>query len=270
MLIGLGQDLQLVSAMAGATALREPGVFFTDDECAHVAASSTPEATLAGLFSAKEALFKALPEQTGSYWTDIELIHERRGAVTVRLHGALDAAFRANRWQARVSISHSGEYASAVAVIWPAPATASACAPEPGASAMTYEPSTTTMWVRPNDLDSLGHVNNATVLEYLENGRWDWMSRNGIRPGKRVIAVVARIEVDYRRMIATRQVRVETTLEHQPDPDEIAYQVVFRQQVIPIEDNPSLPAVLARVQVGFFDTEAGGLATVNDFFHVPQ
>lgn len=124
MLIGLGQDLQLVSAMASATALREPGVFFTEGECAHVASSATPEATLAGLFSAKEALFKALPEQTGSYWTDIELVHERRGAVAVRLHGALEAAFRANHWQARVSISHSGEYASAVAVIWSAaPAT---------------------------------------------------------------------------------------------------------------------------------------------------
>jgi hypothetical protein len=46
--------------------------------------------------------------------------------------------------------------------------------------------------------------------------------------------------------------------------------VVFRQQVIPVEDNPSLPAVLARVQVGFFDTEAGALATVDDFFHVQQ
>lgn len=133
---------------------------------------------------------------------------------------------------------------------------------------MTYEPSTTTMWVRPNDLDSLGHVNNATVLEYLENGRWDWMARNGIRSGRRVIAVVARIEVDYRRMIATRQVRVETTLEHEPDPDEITYQVVFRQRVIPIEEGPSLPAVLARVQVGFFDTEAGGLATAEDFFQL--
>lgn len=131
---------------------------------------------------------------------------------------------------------------------------------------MIYEPSTTTMWVRPNDLDSLGHVNNATVLEYLETGRWDWMARNGIEHGSRVIAVVARIEIDYRRMIASRQVQVETTLEHEPDPDDIAYQVVFRQEVIPLEDDPALPAVLARVQVGFFDTATRGLATVEDFF----
>lgn len=135
---------------------------------------------------------------------------------------------------------------------------------------MIYEPSTTILCVRPNDLDSLGHVNNATVLEYLETGRWDWMARNGINPGRRVIAVVARIEVDYRRMITTRQLRVETTLEHQPEPDEIAYQVVFRQQVIPLDDTASRPAALARVQVGFFDTGVGRLATVNDFFDVPQ
>lgn len=126
------------------------------------------------------------------------------------------------------------------------------------------------MWVRPNDLDGLGHVNNATVLEYLENGRWDWMAKNGIRAGRRVIAVVARMEVDYRRMIVCRQVRVETALEHVFDPDEITYQVVFRQQVVPIEDGgeSAPPAALARVQVGFFDTAAGTLATADQFFHL--
>lgn len=119
MLIGLGQDLQHIAAMAAATGLREPGVFFTERECAHAASSVTPEATLAGLFSAKEALFKALPPmQVGGYWTDIELTREPHGAVAVRLHGAFGAAFQANRWQTRVSISHSGEYACAVAVVW--------------------------------------------------------------------------------------------------------------------------------------------------------
>jgi acyl-CoA thioesterase FadM len=36
---------------------------------------------------------------------------------------------------------------------------------------------------RPNDLDSLGHVNNAIVLEYLEAGRWSWFARNCLRRG---------------------------------------------------------------------------------------
>lgn len=118
MLIGLGQDLQHIASMATATGLREPGVFFTERECAHVTSSATPEATLAGLFSAKEAVFKAMPVQVGSYWTDIELTREPHGAVTVCLHGALGEAFRAQQWQTRVSISHSGEYACAVAVVW--------------------------------------------------------------------------------------------------------------------------------------------------------
>lgn len=137
---------------------------------------------------------------------------------------------------------------------------------------MTFEPTTTLMWVRPNDLDSLGHVNNATVLEYLENGRWDWMARNGIHAGPRVIAVVARMEVDYRRMITCRQVRVETALAHAPDPDEITYQVVFQQQVIPVEDgaDAALPAALARVQVGFLDTATGNLTTADSFFHTHE
>ncbi|WP_261569598.1 acyl-CoA thioesterase, partial [Frankia gtarii] len=67
--------------------------------------------------------------------------------------------------------------------------------------------------VRPNDLDALGHVNNAVALEYLEAGRWDWLDHQGLVPGDRLIAVVARIEIDYRAEIPRGRVEIRTALE---------------------------------------------------------
>ncbi|RKI59045.1 acyl-CoA thioesterase, partial [Corallococcus sp. AB049A] len=48
---------------------------------------------------------------------------------------------------------------------------------------MHFEESSLTLRVRPNDLDTLGHVNNATTLEYLEAGRWAWLERQGLTRG---------------------------------------------------------------------------------------
>lgn len=119
MLIGIGQDIQRIEDLARTSELRTPGVFFTDAECAHAGRSSAPVATFAGLFSAKEALFKTLPEDltSGFFWSDIEVAHGRTGKPMFHLHGAIGRAFAERGWRAELSISHSGEYASAVAVV---------------------------------------------------------------------------------------------------------------------------------------------------------
>ena len=75
--------------------------------------------SLAGIFAAKEAFFKALG--TGfrqGPWHDVEVDHDRLGAPFLRLSGvhALAAAARSTRPPA-VSISHDGDYAVAQ-VIW--------------------------------------------------------------------------------------------------------------------------------------------------------
>lgn len=141
-----------------------------------------------------------------------------------------------------------------------------------------YHDTDTVMWVRPNDLDSLGHVNNATVLEYLECGRWDWLARNQPRAsGGRVIAVVARMEIDYRRIIESRRVLVHTHLESAPAAGEIGYRVAFVQTLFAApSETPGVPeivpgqeAVRALVQVGFYDTHDKCLATVDEFFRQP-
>ena len=64
------------------------------------------------------------------------------------------------------------------------------------------EPSMVTITVRPTDLDSKGHTNNARYLEYLQAGRWRWLEDNGLTDESLrqagAVLVTARIEIDYR------------------------------------------------------------------------
>ena len=66
-----------------------------------------------------------------------------------------------------------------------------------------------TLATRPNDLDILGHVNNAVALEYFEAGRWDWRRRVGLEASA-VAVVVSRIEVDYLGQIFPGEIVVVT------------------------------------------------------------
>ncbi|NBD10911.1 MULTISPECIES: thioesterase family protein [Corallococcus] len=132
---------------------------------------------------------------------------------------------------------------------------------------MHFEESSLTLRVRPNDLDTLGHVNNATVLEYLEAGRWAWLERQGLKRGAAVVAVVSRVEVDYRREIPPGDVRVHTVLES-PAEDELDveglnYRARFRQRVFLSGDGPL--AVEAVVSVAFLDARTRSLASLQQF-----
>ncbi len=65
--------------------------------------------------------------------------------------------------------------------------------------------------VRFSDLDAMGHVNNAVVISYLEQGRFQWWrSFLGGRKFQEEGFLMARVEVDYRRPILLGDdVRVE-------------------------------------------------------------
>ena len=133
---------------------------------------------------------------------------------------------------------------------------------------MRYEESSLLLRVRPNDLDSLGHVNNATVLEYLEAGRWAWMELHSLRRGGSIIAVTIRIEVDYRREIAPQEVLVRTRLEA-PSPSElheegaIHYRVRFRQQIF--VDSGRVLAVEAHVEAACINAADRSLRPVQEY-----
>ena len=95
--------------------------FFTKEELAHCATrQKTKYASLAGIFAAKEAFFKALG--TGfrkGKWTDVEVLHTEYGAPYFHLTG--EYAVAAAEWSTAdpaLSISHDGAYAIAQ-VVWP-------------------------------------------------------------------------------------------------------------------------------------------------------
>src|SRR6478609_3735606 len=133
---------------------------------------------------------------------------------------------------------------------------------------MKLEPVTLALGVRPRDLDSLGHVNNAVALEYLEAGRWAWLTHHRVIRSQSVVAIVTRVEIDYLREIPFQQVLVETALLDLPPDfeDDLTYRVVFHQGVL-LEPGGK-PAVLARVQVGFLDAENRSLTTLQKFLAV--
>lgn len=57
--------------------------------------------------------------------------------------------------------------------------------------------------VQRDEIDELGHVNNARFLEYFERGRMDWYNRCdpalNSRTDQRLGTVVVNIDVNYRR-----------------------------------------------------------------------
>ncbi|WP_460204030.1 acyl-CoA thioesterase [Scytonema sp. NUACC21] len=128
---------------------------------------------------------------------------------------------------------------------------------------MKFEPISLTLQVRPNDLDSLGHVNNATVLEYLEAGRWLWLDHHNLRHGQRILPVVARIEINYRREILPGEVRVITKIEDTEK--EYCYQAVFCQTVEIFTNGAAIIAADARVKIGFIDAVERKLKSLQDF-----
>jgi acyl-CoA thioester hydrolase len=132
---------------------------------------------------------------------------------------------------------------------------------------MLFGESRLTLPVRPNDLDVLGHVNNAVALEYLEAGRWDWLDRQGFERGDRLIAVVARIEIDYLAEIPRGRVEVRTLLDSpaagEYDEDDLTFRARFRQRVhLPDTDRTAVDAL---VTVAFLDAAKRCLVSMQDF-----
>lgn len=90
---------------------------FTDQEISY--ARSSPRLVhqrLAARFAAKEAAVKALnvSDTQPVNWRDIEVCHDPSGGCALDLHGAMRQLGGGRHWS--VSISHEGDYATAVVV----------------------------------------------------------------------------------------------------------------------------------------------------------
>lgn len=105
---GIGIDLQRVAEIIpyeDSFDFRSSGELtgiFSAREIAYACARPSPTQTLAGLFAAKEAILKASAETAARELKDIEILPDANGAPA---HPGF-----------RISISHSGEYATAVAL----------------------------------------------------------------------------------------------------------------------------------------------------------
>jgi holo-[acyl-carrier protein] synthase len=117
----VGIDLVRVSRVAESLAQfgeRFLKRVFTDGEIAYATASPAMAAErLAARFAAKEAALQALGFIDGGSWRQIEVTRQASGRCELSLHGAArDAAAHAGVTGIAVSLSHEGDYATAVVV----------------------------------------------------------------------------------------------------------------------------------------------------------
>ncbi|KAK0951983.1 beta subunit of fatty acid synthetase [Friedmanniomyces endolithicus] len=93
---------------------------FSEGEVAYCRKAADPQASFAGRWSAKEAVFKSLKVESrgaGAGMREIEIGNDENGAPTVTLHGeAKAAAEKAGVKGTTVSISHSDAQVIAVAI----------------------------------------------------------------------------------------------------------------------------------------------------------
>jgi holo-[acyl-carrier protein] synthase len=94
--------------------------WFTAREIAYCSAKAVPSRHFAARFAAKEAVVKALPIawEGPLPWRSIEISNDARGVPSVDLSGPLlDAVASVGVGDVSVSLSHCGEYATAVAIV---------------------------------------------------------------------------------------------------------------------------------------------------------
>ncbi len=122
MITGIGTDLVEVARFRSVMSRRGERFLekvFTSGERKYCEEKMHRLAHYTARFAAKEAVLKSLGTgwSGGIHWTDIEILHQKNGAVGVKLAG-LAAKIAKERKVKRVvlSISHSRKYASALAV----------------------------------------------------------------------------------------------------------------------------------------------------------
>ena len=121
MIVGIGNDIIEIERIEKAI-LKEgfKNKVYTQRELENIEKRGNRTETYAGIFSAKEAISKAIGTGVREFsLTDLEILNDDLGKPYVVVSEKLDKILRNKKenYQIEISISHSKKYATAIAII---------------------------------------------------------------------------------------------------------------------------------------------------------
>ena len=121
MIVGIGNDIIEIERIEKAISKEGfKNKVYTQRELENIEKRGNRTETYAGIFSAKEAISKAIGTGVREFsLTDLEILNDDLGKPYVVVSEKLDKIIKSKKedYQIEISISHSKKYATAIAVI---------------------------------------------------------------------------------------------------------------------------------------------------------
>ena len=121
MIVGIGNDIIEIERIEKAISKEGfKNKIYTQRELKNIEKRGNRTETYAGIFSAKEAISKAIGTGVREFsLTDLEILNDDLGKPYVVVSEKLDKIIKSKKenYQIEISISHSKKYATAIAVI---------------------------------------------------------------------------------------------------------------------------------------------------------
>ena len=121
MIVGIGNDIIEIERIEKAISKESfKNKVYTQRELENIEKRGDRVETYAGIFSAKEAISKAIGTGVREFsLTDLEILNDDLGKPYVVVSKKLDKIIKSKKedYQIEISISHSKKYATAIAVI---------------------------------------------------------------------------------------------------------------------------------------------------------
>ena len=121
MIVGIGNDIIEIERIEKAISKESfKNKVYTQRELENIEKRGDRVETYAGIFSAKEAISKAIGTGVRKFsLTDLEILNDDLGKPYVVVSEKLDKIIKSKKedYQIEISISHSKKYATAVAII---------------------------------------------------------------------------------------------------------------------------------------------------------
>ena len=122
MIVGIGNDIIEIERIEKAISKEGfKNKIYTQRELENIEKRGNRTETYAGIFSAKEAISKAIGTGVREFsLTDLEILNDDLGKPYVVVSEKLDKILKAKKedYQIEISISHSKKYATAMAIIF--------------------------------------------------------------------------------------------------------------------------------------------------------